>query len=523
MSRNGKKESAELDVSGLPPLPQGWCFAAIEQLNPPGRTCAYGVLQPGEDLEHGIPFVRVCDVAEGRVAVTQLKRIDPAISERYKRTILRGGEVLLTIVGTIGRTAVAPESLKGANTARAVAVIPIREPINPHYVELALRDSRVRVRLTQAAHEVARKTLNLEDVRATHIPLAPLNEQRRIVARIEELFSDLDAGVAALRRAKANLKRYRAAVLKAAVEGRLTAEWRAEHPPTETASQLLDRIVEERRRRWEEGQLATYAKAGKKPPANWKAKYKEPAHPDVTKLPTLPQGWCWASLEQVNLAERPMSYGVLQPGEDLADGIPLVRVCDVAEGVVAVDQLKRISPAISERYGRTVLKGGEILLTIVGTIGRTAVAPECVRGANTARAVAVIAVSSLISPHYVEIVLREDGMRSRLTLAAHEVARKTLNLEDVRVACIPFAPLNEQSQIIAEVEGYLSVAQASESRIEAALKRSSRLRQSILKRAFEGKLVPQDPNDEPASVLLERLGSCCTCANHRASSRKRNA
>jgi len=85
--------------------------------------------------------------------------------------------------------------------------------------------------------------------------------------------------VAALERAKAKLKRYRAAVLKAAVEGKLTEEWRAKHPPKETASQLLERILKERRRKWEEAQLVAFAKAGKRPPANWKDKYKEPAHP----------------------------------------------------------------------------------------------------------------------------------------------------------------------------------------------------------------------------------------------------
>lgn len=290
MTKSGKKESAASDIGAVPLLPKKWCWGTIEQLNPPDRTCAYGVLQPGEDLDHGIPFVRVCDVAEGRVAIGQLKRIDPAISERYKRTILRGGEVLLTIVGTIGRTAVASESLKGANTARAVAVIPIAESIDPCYVELALRDSRVRVRLTQAAHEVARKTLNLEDVRATRIPLAPFDEQKRIVAKIDELFSDLDAGVAALERAKAKLKRYRAAVLKAAVEGRLTEQWRTEHPPKETAADLLKRILKQRRCKWEQEQLAAYEKAGKKPSANWQQKYKEPAGPDETNLPALPEG-----------------------------------------------------------------------------------------------------------------------------------------------------------------------------------------------------------------------------------------
>ena len=280
-------------------LPNGWCLAAIEQLNPPDRTCAYGVLQPGEDLEQGIPFVRVCDVADGKVAITQLKRIDPGISERYQRTILRGGEVLLTIVGTIGRTAVASEALKGANTARAVAVIPIAEPVCPSYVELTLRDSRVRARLTQAAHEVARKTLNLEDVRAALIPLAPRNEQRRIVAKVEELFSDLDAGVAALERVKAKLKRYRAAVLKAAVEGKLTESWRKKTSRRKRDSSCLTESCRNVAASGKKSNWRAYEKAGKKPPANWKDKYKEPAGPDESSLAGVAERLVWSSIDAV--------------------------------------------------------------------------------------------------------------------------------------------------------------------------------------------------------------------------------
>ena len=110
----------------------------------------------------------------------------------------------------------------------------------------------------------------------TKIPLAPISEQHRIVAKIESLFAKLDDGVAALKRAEANLERYRASVLKAAVEGRLTERWRREHPPEETGEELLRRILAERRKRWEEEQLAKFEAKGKKPPKNWKAKYKEP-------------------------------------------------------------------------------------------------------------------------------------------------------------------------------------------------------------------------------------------------------
>ena len=106
------------------------------------------------------------------------------------------------------------------------------------------------------------------------------------------MFSELDAGVAALERARERLKLYRASVLKAAVEGALTADWRAEHPDVEPASALLERILVERRRLWEEDQLRKFAAKGKPPPKNWRARYKEPIAPDTTGLPTLPKGWC---------------------------------------------------------------------------------------------------------------------------------------------------------------------------------------------------------------------------------------
>ncbi len=128
--------------------------------------------------------------------------------------------------------------------------------------------------------------------------LAPRPEQHRIVAKIESLFARLDEGVAALKRAEANLERYRASVLKAAVEGRLTEQWRRENPPTETGEDLLRRILAERRRRWEAEQLAKFEAKGRKPPKNWRAKYKEPVAPDTSGLPGIPEGWCWATVEQ---------------------------------------------------------------------------------------------------------------------------------------------------------------------------------------------------------------------------------
>jgi type I restriction enzyme S subunit len=175
--------------------------------------------------------------------------------------------------------------------------------MDSRYIEAFLRSKHAQTEIDRMKTGISDSGLNLTHGRflPLQVPVAPLNEQERIVAKIEELFSDLDAGVAALERAKANLKRYRAAVLKAAVEGKLTQKWRAENPPKEPASKLLARILKERRKKWEQEQLAAYKAKGKQPPKNWRDKYKEPAGPGAN-LPALPEGWCWACLSQL-LAE----------------------------------------------------------------------------------------------------------------------------------------------------------------------------------------------------------------------------
>jgi type I restriction enzyme S subunit len=412
----------------------------------------------------------------------------------------RHDDVFICVVGaTCGKLNL------GANCAigRSVAAIRPSECLSQKFLFYLLQPQVMALRASSAGS--AQGVLNRRQLSDINICLPPLPEQHRIVEKIDELFSDLDAGVVSLQRAKANLKRYRASVLKSAVEGRLTEEWRTKHPQAEDGQMLLDRILRERREKWEKDQLQKFKEKGKEPPKNWESKYEEPSAPDTSELPEVPDGWVWATINQLNSAVRSISYGVLQPGDDLDEGVPLVRVCDVADGRVAIEQLKRIAPAISSQFQRTILQGGEVLLTVVGTIGRTAIVPNELAGANTARAVAMIAVVPPALPEFLELSLRETSMRARLTQASHEVARKTLNLEDVRIAVVPLPPLAEQEQIVSLVEERLSQIDSAENTIDAELTRAKRLRQSILKQAFEGKLVPQNPKDEPASVLLERI------------------
>jgi len=394
-------------------------------------------------------------------------------------SVIEAGSVLIVV-----RSGILRHTLPVAVTRRQVALnqdlkgLKPRENVDAAYLALALKAFERDILHTCTKTGTTVQSLELPVFLRFQIPVAPLAEQRRIVEEIEKQFTRLDAGVAALRRVQANLKRYRAAVLKAACDGRLVlteADLDATErgtPAFEPGEELLARILTERR--YDSGR---------------RGKYKEPTAPNVASLPQLPDGWTWATAEQLNLSTRPCAYGVLQPGENVLGGVPLVRVGDISNGRVDTANLKRISPAIAAQYPRTHLRGGELAITLVGAIGRTAIIPESLAGGNTARAVGIIPLSGSVNAHWVEIWFRNPAKVAELDSKSHEVARKTLNLEDVRVVSIALPPLAEQTRIVAEIERRLSVVNELEAVVDANLQRASRLRQSILQKAFTGTLV----------------------------------
>lgn len=325
--------------------------------------------------------------------------------------------------------------------------------------------------INDATSSITVKHLSSRTIQDIPLPLPPMEEQREIVAELEKQFSRLDEAVANLQRVKANLKRYKASVLKAAVEGRLVEPEatlaRREGRTYETGEQLLQRILEERRGQWQK-----------------KTGYKEPSQPALADQSDLPDGWAWACVEQLNPGNRPCAYGVLQPGENLANGVPFVRVGDINDGMVDFSDMKRIHSNIAAAYPRTYLEGGEVLLTLVGAIGRTAVAPNTLAGANVARAVGVLPINESVDPHWVEMWFRNPAKISEMTGKSHEVARKTLNLEDVRLAAVALPPLAEQARIVAEVDRHLSIIREVEAEVDANLKRAQALRQATLAKAF---------------------------------------
>jgi type I restriction enzyme, S subunit len=475
-------------------LPSGWCSTDIGSL---GNYLNGRGFKKAEWTQHGRPIIRIQNLTGSSDKFNYFEgQVDPKCE-------IEPGDLLMSWAATLGAYIWrGPSAVLNQHIFKVDSFIQRRFH---YFILLWALDA-----LHRKAHGSGMVHVTKGKFESTTVLLPPLPEQHRIVEAIESYVTRLDDAMATLERVQRNLKRYRASVLKAAVEGRLVpteAELaRAEGREYEPASVLLERILAERRRRWEEAELAKMQAKGKVPKNDkWKAKYAEPAGPDMSELQELPEGWFWATIEQLESGDRKTGYGVLVPGEHISSGVPLVRVGDINEGLIDGTSLKCIDHTIAHKFAKSYLQGGEVLLTLVGTIGRTGLVPPSLAGANVARAVGVIPQSSLLVPQWLELWLRSPDMRRLMISKAHEVARKTLNLEDVSPTHVALPPFSEQSRICEAVEDFESLIAALESSSKHSDLRTAKLRQSILKWAFEGRLVDQDPNDEPAELLLERI------------------
>lgn len=329
--------------------------------------------------------------------------------------------------------------------------------------------------------------------------------QRRIVEKLEELLSDLDAGVAELKAAQRKLAQYRQSLLKAAVEGTLTADWRAARAqrgePQKTGAALLQRILTERRTRWETRQLAKFAEQGKAPPKDWKAKYPEPVVPDTTDLTALPEGWAWATLSQVGWLDRGRSKHRPRNAPHLYGGrYPFVQTGDIRDADTFISDA-------SSSYSQAGLAQSKLwpvntlCITIAANIGKTALL--AIEACFPDSVVGFLPAADEVSIRFIEFFMRTA--QQKLESEAPATAQKNINLEILERVCLPLPSAAEQLQIVSTIISALDAARDQDVAINLALKQSAAQRKNILKAAFAGQLVPQDPNDEPASALLERI------------------
>jgi type I restriction enzyme S subunit len=277
------------------------------------------------------------------------------------------------------------------------------------------------------------------------IIIPPLKEQDSIVAEIEKQFTRLDAGVAALKRLQANLKRYRASVLKAACEGKLVpteAELALkEGREYEPASVLLERILKERREKWEK------ENAGK-----GKKKYVEPKAPDVSNLPELPEGWCWGTFEQISQRVTVGHVGPMKE-EYMPEGIPFLRSQNVRENRFDPEGLLFINTKFHIKLSKSIIYPGDIVVVRSGSVGVSCVIPEILNESNCADLVIIQRPFGVI-PQYGSYYMNSLAKRF-VEVGKVGVALTHFNTKSVASMPVPIPPLAEQQRIVEEVEKQL--------------------------------------------------------------------
>jgi len=479
-------------------LPETWVETTLEEL----AWIEMGQSPSSEnynEVKDGLPFF------QGKA---EFGEVHPTVRKWCTKPtkIAEPGDILLSIRAPVGPTNIAPLR---CCIGRGLAAIRAHEGVEQNYVFLFLRF--LRPWLSEQGTGSTFSAISGDFVRKIRAPLPPRAGQTRIVEKLEELLSNLDAGVAELKAAQRKLAQYRQSLLKAAVEGALTADWRAARArsgePQESGADLLQRILTERRARWEAKQLARYAEQGKTPPKGWQAKYPETVAPNTSDLPALPKNWAWTSLDA--LIEEGPQNGLYLPASLYGRGCPILRIDDFqSDWVRARDDLNLVDADIATR-ALYALQKNDLVINRVNSLthlGKSLVVHDGLAGALFESNMMRVCLSDDVNAAYIGLYLRSPVGRERLISDAKwAVNQASINQQDVKRTLIPLPPLEEQAAIAASVQTGLDATRQQEAAVDHALKQAAAQRKNILKAAFAGQLVPQDPNDEPASALLERI------------------
>lgn len=397
---------------------------------------------------------------------------------------LRKGDVLVTTSGEPGKSAYwgGPQGFGASNFVRRLRA---PDATIAKYVFYFLRSQPAKEAFARHSRGVAIKNLSRQFWDELRVPVRGVADMAETVLAIESYFTRLDHAIASLERVQAKLKAYRTSVLKAAAEGRLVPTEaslaRAQKRAYEPAETLLDRILKERRRRWEEAELARLKASGKTPKDDkWKAKYEEPMAPETSALPGLPQGWCWASPGQVFL----WASGEFLPKKAQRGGpIPVFG----GNGVNGFHN-KELIEAPTIVVGRVGAHCGNLHVTV---------------GPSWITDNAIYAVGPV---EEVNLGFWLIGMgRQDLNANAGGTGQPYVNQRHLNELRVPLPPASEQSRIVAMADALLSRAEHTEKEISLSILRCARLRQGVLKWAFEGKLADQDPSDPPVDKLVARI------------------
>jgi type I restriction enzyme, S subunit len=477
----------------LQELPMNWEWAKLEDVAIIVRGVSYSKeFASNEPKTDFVPILRANNIQEAQLNLDDLVYLPQRFVD--KSQMIRSGDIVIAMSSgsknLVGKAGQAQTDYQAAFGTFCGVVRP-KGNLENKFIGYFFQSSQYRdvVRVLSSGSNI--NNLRSEHITQQDFPIPPLLEQKRIVAKLEELLSELEFGVKTLKIALAKVKKYRQSVLKAAVQGDLSKAWReAQGDSLEPAGVLLERVLLERKQKWVLEQQAK----GKK-----NAKYTEPQAPDSSGLGELPPNWVWTTAGCicdciVPNRDKPQSF---------TGDIPWITIPDFDSSSLHISKAKSglgLTREEVQKYRARLIPENSVIMTCVGRFGIAATTKlECVINQQLH---AFLSVPQLI-PEYLTIALMTQ--KSYMDKKANATTIAYLNKESCNSVPLPLPPFEEQAFIVSQVEAKLSATDHLENSIKANLLRAERLRASTLNMAFSGKLVPQDENDEPASVLLERI------------------
>lgn len=511
-------------------LPSSWITAEIAELvelQETGKPFQQGwspqcERRPAEDNEWGV--VKTTAIQHGEFWSHENKALPEKLNPRPQIEI-KPGDVLMTCAGPRNRCGVACLVKKTRSrlmmSGKMYRFRPHPEVLDPQFLSRFIRLHETQQRIDAMKTGINDSGLNLTHARFGQLPVVvpPLNEQRRIVEKIEAMFDEIDKGVESLQTARTTLGLYRQSLLKSAFEGRLTADWRAQNADKlEAPETLLARIQHERDTRykaaldaWQDA-LAEWLADGEKGKKPTKPKRPDDVAPleerELKELPSLPDAWAFSRLGlYIEWIEAGKSFKCLET-EPRSDQVGVAKVSAVTWGEYNEHESKTCldEDKINEAW---FIRSGDFLLSRANTI-------ELVGASVIAKKVTkrIMLSDKTLRIHFTPedrrfflYYLRSQYGRAEIEARStgNQESMRNIGQDRIKSIIIPVCSEPEQAEIVRRLDARLEAAEALEAEIDAALTRADALRQSILKKAFSGQLVPQGPNDEPASALLERI------------------
>ncbi|AYO20039.1 hypothetical protein D0856_08025 [Vibrio owensii] len=443
-------------------LPKGWIETTFENLI---DSITNGIADKQNKECNGIPVSRIETIADETINYARIGYVADYDDVKAKKYALTAGDILFSHINSplhLGKTAIfdgAQELFHGTNLLRIV--IDKRVTL-PYYFNYYCKFTRaIGAFSLNAQHAVNQSSLNQKKIKAFSIPLAPLAEQKRIVEKLDEVLAQVDTIKARLDGIPALLKRFRQSVLASAVSGKLTEEWRGEE------KLILDEVS------------------------------------------NLPQSWQVKAANEVCIKVQSGSTPRNDPFNQ-GGTVPFLKVYNIVNQKIDFDYKPQFvtTDTHQDKLKRSIAYPGDVLMNIVGPpLGKVAILTDQYPEWNLNQAITLFrANKELLINKYLYFVLCEGALvRDVMPETKGSVGQINISLTQCRESKVPLPPLEEQKEIVRLVDQYFAFADTIEAQVKKAQARVDNLTQSILAKAFRGELVPQDPNDEPADKLLERI------------------